>query len=155
MQNPFKGECGFSQDVSSTLQLLVSLFTVILCKDLQAIGALKKHLEKNHILQSVVSFSILWQKWHLTCWILGFCVNKLSFFIIWQNCPLPEVIFVTPVTADGSVKFLPELCKFLQKQHIQHNLHKKLSLLICLCFFLSKLLNKFMSNQKCPNYWYL
>ena len=119
----------------------------LLCKDLQAIGALKKHLEKNHILQSVVSFSILWQKWHLTCWILGFCVNKLSFFIIWQNCPLPEVIFVTPVTADGSVKFLPELCKFLQKQHIQHDQHKKLSLIICLCFFLSKLLNKFMSNQ--------
>ena len=28
---------------------------------------------------------------------------------------LAEMIFVTPVTADGSVKFLSEWCKFLQK----------------------------------------
>ena len=52
----------------------------LLCKDLQAIGALKKHLEKNHTLQSVVSFSILWQNGILLAWILGFCVKKLTKF---------------------------------------------------------------------------
>ena len=52
--------------------------------------------------------------------------NGLSFFIVWQNCLLPEVIFVTHVTADGSVKFLPEWCKFSRKQHIRsHNQHQK------------------------------
>ena len=63
----------------------------LLCKDLQAIGALKKHFEKKHTLLSVVSFQSYDKNGILLAWILGFCVNELIFFIVWQNCPLPEV----------------------------------------------------------------
>ena len=83
----------------------------------------------------------------LIAWILGFL------WISWV-CPLPDVIFVTPVPADGSVKFLPELCKFLQKQPIKHNQHKKLSLLIYLCFFSQNCWTSLCLTKKCPNYWY-
>ena len=85
----------------------------LLCKDLQAIGALKKHFEKKHTLLSVVSFQSYDKNGILLAWILGFCVNELSFF--YRMTKLSFARGVTPVTADGSVKFLPESFKFLQK----------------------------------------
>ena len=85
----------------------------LLCKDLQAIGALKKHLEKNQTLLSVSSFQSYDKYGILLAWILGFSVNELSFF--YRMTKLSFARGVTPVTADGSVKFLPELFKFLQK----------------------------------------
>ena len=41
---------------SGVLNIVKKMQNPLLCKDLQAIGALKKHLEKNHTLLSVVSF---------------------------------------------------------------------------------------------------
>ena len=52
---------GWSDGKSFAMNVIRGVLNLVkknpsLCKDLQAIGALKKHLEKNHTLQSVVSF---------------------------------------------------------------------------------------------------
>ena len=92
------------------LNIVKKMQNPLLCKDLQAIWAKKKHLEKNHTLQSVVSFSILWQNGILLAWILG---EWVEFFYRMTKSSFARG--VTPVTADSSVKFLPALFKFLQK----------------------------------------
>ena len=67
-----------------------------------------------------------------------------------------EVIFVTPVTAGGSVNFC-WWCKFLKKKNIfDCMISTKSSFLIYLCFFLSQNCSTSSClNQKCQNYWYL
>ena len=122
----------------------------LLCKDLQAIGALKKHLEKNHTLLSVVSFQSYDKNSILLAWILGFCVNELSFFLSYDKIVLCQRCHSRHCRRQCKI-FCQSRLNFSRKQHIRsNNQHKKLNLLICLCFFLSKLLNKFMSNQIMP-----
>ena len=92
------------------LNIVRKMQNPLLCKDLQAILALKKHLEKNHTLLSVVSFQSYDKNGILLAWILG---EWVEFFLSYDKISFARG--VTPVTADGSVKFLPESFKFLQK----------------------------------------
>ena len=65
--------------------LLKKMQNPLLCKDLQAIGALKKHLEKNHTLLSVVSFQSYDKNGILLAWILG---EWVEFFLSYDKIVL-------------------------------------------------------------------
>ena len=52
-------------------------------------------------------------------------------------------------------KVLASGVNFSRKQHVRsHNQHKKLSLLIYLCFFSQNCWTSLCLTKKCPNYWY-